>query len=115
MTRTNTAQDALYTCTRYHGLTARMLVGSGRAMDALPHSHLPVTTRIRCHAQTAHARQPLLHAHRTRCSMARANAARDALYTCTRYPGLTARMLVGSGRAMDALPRSDLAATTPIG
>ena len=51
---------------------------------------------------------------RTRCSMSRVNAAWGALYTCTRYTELTARMVEGSGRAMDALPPSDLAAYTPI-
>ena len=114
MTRTNTAHCALYTCTRYPGLTARMLVGSGRAINALPHSDLAAYTRTRCHVQTARP-QATSHAHRARCSMTRTNTARDALYTCTRYPGLTARMVVGSGRAMDALPHSDLAATIPIG
>ena len=61
-----------------------------------------------------HAREPLSRTHRTRCSMSHTNAARDARYTCTRYPGLTARMLVGSGRAMDAPLHSDLAANTRI-
>ena len=42
--------------------------------------------------------------------MSRVTMAWEALYTCTRYTGLTARMVVGSGRAMDALPHSDLSA-----
>ena len=52
-TRTISARDALYACTRLPLLRARMVVRSGRASDALPHSHLAANTRIRCHAQTA--------------------------------------------------------------
>ena len=67
-----------------------------------------------CTRAGGNASEPLSHTHCTPCSISHMSAAWGALYTCTRYPGLTARMVVGSRRAMDALPHSDLAATTPI-
>ena len=79
MSCVNAAWDALYTCTRYPGLTARVVVGSGRAMDALPHSDLAANTAIRWDVQDGNACVPHSRTHRTRCFMSRVNAAWDAL------------------------------------